>query len=416
MARPLRIMIDARMLIGRFSGIGRFVTRLVEHLVDCPNIQVVALCGREATPGWLAWRGVDIVTSSFQRRDRTAARRALWEERHLGRLIHDAHADVFHATWNSGVPVFCPVPAVLTIHDLIPWFHPAAHFATRAQRLGYWYAIRASVRRAAIVTTVSDYVRHQVLSTLHPDPKRVVTVYNGVDAPASALDSPTGFGLREHETATEAAEAAPYVLYVGGYERRKNLAAVFRAIEQYWATTDDVLDLRLTGDACRLGGDASLAYRALTHPSRVRFLGTIDDAELSRQYAHARALLLLSRDEGFGLPVLEAMAHGCPVVAAAKASLPEIVSDAGILVDPEDIPSVCAAIRSFVHSPRRREAFIHRGFARARAFGWDVTASRMIEIYERLGHGSTMASGTLSTSDSSRSSHASTSIANLVST
>ncbi|MGB2985392.1 MAG: glycosyltransferase, partial [Phycisphaerae bacterium] len=108
----------------------------------------------------------------------------------------------------------------------------------------------------------------------------------------------------------------------------------------------------------------------------------IDDAELSHQYASAQVVLVLSRDEGFGLPVLEAMAHGCPVVAAANAALPEVVGDAGILVDPDNSDAVADAIRLMLTDPTRRGELASRALARARMFSWCATASRMREVYK----------------------------------
>jgi glycosyltransferase involved in cell wall biosynthesis len=143
----------------------------------------------------------------------------------------------------------------------------------------------------------------------------------------------------------------------------------------------DPLELHVTGNAANLSETAVAAYRRLNWPERVRFLGSIDDRELARQYASARLLLMLSRDEGFGLPVLEAMAYGCPVIAAARGSLPEVLGDAGILVNPEDADEVADAIRTLLNSPDRRAVLVDRARRRARAFAWEKAASRMVEVY-----------------------------------
>lgn len=371
MHRPFRVMVDARMLVGRFSGVARFVTRLIDELSKLEDLEIVALCGCEVFTPWADRGDIEVVTSSFGRRDRTAVRRLWWEERNLRGLIRRARVDLFHATWNTGVPGFCPVPAVLTIHDLIPWSDPKAHFTTVFQRWSYRRAMRRSVRRASSITTVSDYVRRQVVTALNVEPWKVATVCNGVDMPSpdSARASPS---------------STPYALYVGGHEPRKNVAGVLRAMQRYRERFGDGLELRLTGHPASLSADATDVYRRLRDKPRVRFLGDIDDAELARHYSHARVLLMLSHDEGFGLPVLEAMAHGCPVVAASNASLPEVVGDAGLLVDADNPNAVCEAVRLLAEPSDRREEFIKRGRSRARAFGWDATAGRMREIYERV--------------------------------
>ena len=121
MGRAIRVMIDARMLIGRFSGISRVVTCLVEELVKRDGIEVVALCGEGGDAAWAGRSDVETVPSSFARRDRVTPRRVFWEETRLPGIIRSAGVDLFHAAWNFGIPALCPVPSVLTVHDLIPW-------------------------------------------------------------------------------------------------------------------------------------------------------------------------------------------------------------------------------------------------------------------------------------------------------
>ncbi len=371
--RRFRVLIDARMLVGRFAGVGRVVTRLVDELAARDELRIVALCGSEPYRPWIDRRDIEVISSSFGRGDRTAGQRLLWEEAKLPGIIRRAGVDLLHATWNTGIPARCPVPAILTIHDLIPWHNPKDHFATAIQRACYRSAVRASARRAARVTTVSEYVRRDVLSRLRLDPARVVAIPNGVDRPPAPLPQCD-------------AAARPYVLYVGGHERRKNVAAIFKAMQCYWERFDSSLELRLTGSVASLSSDAAEALRRLPDHAPLRFLGTPADDELAGHYASARALLLLSHDEGFGLPALEAMAHGCPVIAAANAALPEVVGDAGILVNPNDAQAVSAAIRRLITSTNDREELVRRGMARARAFGWDVMADRIHQLYHTVLH------------------------------
>lgn len=367
-ARRLRVMIDARMLLGRFSGVARFVTRLTDHLVEKHDVEVLALCGDEPYAPWRDRDGIRVVRSDFTRRDRTAGRRLRWEGTRLRRLIRAAKVNVFHATWNTGVPALCPVPVVLTIHDLIPWFRPEGHFATVLQERCYRRAVRASARRATLVTTVSDYVRDQVISTLHVPGERVRTIHNGVDLPRDGFSG----SVRPDR---------PYVLYVGGHEPRKNVAAVLRAMERFRDAHGASLEVRMTGEASSLCHEAAGVYAGMSDRSNVRFLGAVGDDELAWQYRHAHALLMLSRDEGFGLPVIEAMAHGCPVIASHHAALPEVVGDAGLIVDPADASAVCAALADLdISSPLRAEV-IRKGHDRAERFGWGTTASRFHEAY-----------------------------------
>jgi len=367
---PLRVLVDARMMIGRFSGVGRYVTRLIDELAAQDGIEVAALCAAGGADAWLERDDVETIISSFTRADRPASRRVEWDALYLRQIVRDSGADVFHATWNTGIPALCPVAAVLTIHDLIPWRDPEAHFATRWQKSCYRYAQRASARRAAKIITVSDFVRREVIRELSVDPAKIRAVHNGVDLPDSS----------------DLGDAVPnrYLLYVGGKEPRKNLAGLFAAMQKYWEQHTDRVLLHLTGSADGLDPQAQRAFARLSCKDRVRFLGDVDDAELRRQYGSAQALITLSLDEGFGLPVLEAMAHGCPVIAAKRAALPEVVGQAGVLVDPDDTHAVVSAIRRVMTDGDHRRVLIDRGRCQAERYTWRRTAERVRKVYEEV--------------------------------
>ncbi len=366
MSRPLRVLIDARMLIGRFSGVARVVTKLAEELAKQREVKVIALLGNRPYAPWTA-HDIEVIQSSFAAEDRTPYRRWRWEQGNLPGLIRQAKADVYHATWNSGIPRNADVPCVLTIHDLIPWEEPKTHFAGMAEAWWYRHAVRTSARRAARVTTVSNYVRSAVLARLGLPPEKVIHVPNGVDQTIG------GGGV---------CADWPYVLYVGGHEPRKNLPGVFAAMRRYWERYGSGLELRLTGRAATLPADAAKEPLRLQLAGPVRFLDDIDDQELERHYRFAVALVLLSRAEGFGLPVLEAMAHGCPVIAAARGALPEVVGDAGILVDPDDTEQISAAVFSLLAPSAFRDALIARGRSRAAMLSWTRTAEQMMRVYQ----------------------------------
>lgn len=368
--RPLRVLIDARMLVGRFSGVARVVTQLVDHLARDPNLRVIALCGNAPYTPWSGRKDIEVVGTSFSREDRSADRRLHWERSHLARFIRRSRADVYHATWNSGVPRGCPVPAVLTIHDLIPWTQRGGGWNGRWRAWCYRRAVRSSSRRATLLTVVSEFVRQQVLETLRLPPEKVSAIPNGVNITAPMVrPSPSH---------------SPFVLYVGGHEPRKNVAGVFETMRRYWERHGFGVALRLAGTIESMNGAAAAALNKLPAQAPVEFLGQPTDAELAREYASATALLMLSYAEGFGLPVLEAMAHGCPVIAANRASLPEVVGDAGILVDPDAPDSIVAALEQLIENEARRTELIHRGLTRARQLSWSVTAEQYARLYVQV--------------------------------
>ncbi len=365
----MRILIDARMLLGRFSGVPRFVTRLIDELVDIDGIQVVALCGDEPVSAWSDRSDIETLPTDFTRRDRTPRRRLRWETQRLDHWIALARTDVYHATWSSGVPDGCPTPTVLTIHDLIPWHNESDHFSSWLDARGYRRSVTRSARSAARITTVSEFVRCDVIETLHVDPSKVTTIYNGAEVRTPLVPDETA-GNPKH----------PFLLYVGGLERRKNLETLFRAMAVYWAHHGD-LAVRLTGDPSALEPNAAALLAGLNRSDLIQWVGHPNDAELSELYRTATALVLPSRAEGFGLPVVEAMQHGCPVVAARAGSLPEIVGETGLLVDPDDPAEFAHQIHRVITDEPLRNRLKETGQTRATMFRWRHTAQRMIEVY-----------------------------------
>jgi glycosyltransferase involved in cell wall biosynthesis len=366
---PIRVLIDARMLLGKFSGVARFVTRIVDELAQREDMEVVALCGEEAFEPWILRNDIEVVHSSFTRRDRTAGRRVLWEESRLPRLIRETGVDVYHATWNTGVPMSCSVPSVLTVHDLIPWHDPKNHFRTARSRWSYRYAMRAGLRRASVITTVSAFTRQALLKTFALNDGKVIVTPNGADSPKQI----------EHNVGSPA--SPPFALYVGGHEPRKNLGAVIRAVALVRTAFRSNLTLRLTGLRSDLDENAQRELAECAPSDWVTFLGQPDDRALAREYASAAAILMLSKEEGFGLPVIEAMARGCPVIAADRTALPEVVGDAGILVDPDNTIQVADAIWRVMTCKDTRHQLVDRGLKQAARFQWSRTADLLMEAY-----------------------------------
>ncbi len=372
----MRVLIDGRMLMGRFSGVARVVTELVAHLAKRDDTVPVVLCGNEPYLPWVDRDDVELLVTNFRRRDRTPLRRHYWEETKLGGWISRSNADVYHATWNSGVPGGVSIPTILTIHDLIPWAKPAGGLRGWIGRSCYRRSVSRSARRASVVTAVSDFSRGEICRTLGLEKPAVLTVRNGVSLPTEHAGSGSKAAI------SELGFSGSFVLYVGGHEPRKNLAGVFRAMRVYWRDHSKDLTLALTGTSDALCVDARAEYESLPQGSRVRFLGFPSDDELGLLYRRARALLMLSTNEGFGLPVLEAMAYGCPVIAANRASLPEVVGEAGILVEPTDAGDVASWIHGLSDERGCRSSFVVSGLERANRFSWEATCEGMVRAYQ----------------------------------
>lgn len=258
-------------------------------------------------------------------------------------------------------PGYCPSltwpgRSVITVHDLIHL--RVSGERSRGKTLYYEQVVRRALRRPRTLTlTVSEYSKRDIVEWGGVPEQRVVVVGNGVDS----RFSPHGAAI---------SRARPYVLHVGNTRPHKNLPALLRGM----ARLDVDVDL-----VCSAGSDDALQALAdelgLTH--RVFFLGGIVEAELPAWYRGAAAVAIVSHYEGFGLPALEGMASGVPVVAADTSALSEVVAGSGILVDPDDVESIADGLRRALGDDALRATLGRSGPARAATYSWDAVASRV---------------------------------------
>lgn len=256
--------------------------------------------------------------------------------------------DAALAHFQHALPIDCPCPAVVTVHDLSferePWVMGLRH------RLIFRVAVPYAVRRAARVLTVSERTKGDLVELYGVDLDRVVVTPHGVDPAFAPGDGDCG----------------SYLLFVGAVQRRKNpLAAVDAAAE---------LGLRLV--VVGPGRDSTLVHALERRGADVR--GYVPKEELVRLYRGAAAVVLPSRYEGFGLPVVEAMASGTPVVAAPDAALQEVAGDAAVFVEPDRLAD---GVRRAL---AERDRLVAAGLERAATFSWDATARRTLAVYREV--------------------------------
>ena len=277
----------------------------------------------------------------------------------LRRLLKRLRPDVFVSP-GGNAPFRSPVPFVFTIHDLIH-LHVAEE-SSLAKRAYYRFLIRPAAHKAFRVVTGSEHARGQICEWAGLSEDRVVVAGHGV----SAGFTPEG---------PRHTPPYPYLFYVGNHKPHKNLPRLLEAFAG--ADIDGELRLVLTGQA-----EEPLArqVRQLSLDQRVVFAGDIPDEELPGYYRGASALLIPSLHEGFGLPAVEAMACGTPVVAANTTSLPEVVGNAALSVDPYDAAAISRAIQEIVGNQSLRRRLSAAGLERAAQFTWDKTAACVAQV------------------------------------
>jgi glycosyltransferase involved in cell wall biosynthesis len=310
------------------------------------------------------------------------AQRALWEQLALPRLVARHGLDALHAPVNVA-PLAVPLPQVLTVHDVSP-FLPESRAIPLPLRL-YWRAFRrASARRAAAIIAVSHASAAQVVRALGVPRQAVRVVYHGV-APAY-LDAPDSPLAQEQEPPLPGC-APGYLLWVGRTYPSKNLPVLLRALDRLRRRGPRWADVRLALVG-RPGWDEAQVQaliRQLGLGDRVVRLGHTNEPTLRRLYRHAAALALPSTDESFGLPLLEAMACGTPVVAARLPSLVEVGGAAAHYVGSHDIAGWADALAETLAAWREGSPALAarraQGRARASAFRWERTAAATASVY-----------------------------------
>ncbi|MDA0185151.1 glycosyltransferase family 4 protein [Solirubrobacter phytolaccae] len=359
-AAPLRVAFDATHARINRTGIGRYAQQLLPALAARDDVDVVGLLA----PGTGA-------TGRAQHLLGVARRDFAYYPAGLAHRARAARADVIHCPTSSPAHSAKP-PLVMTVHDLL-WLRMPQHF-TPAVRAYHRMSVPA-VRAAGRILADSDATRADVIELLGVPEERVVTAPLAADPRFAPREADRDllrarFGIERR-----------YVLAVATREPRKNLNALLDAFERLAARVDDC-DLVLVGG--KGWSSAELERTLEATDDRVKVCGFVSEDELVALYAGATCFAFPSLAEGFGLPVLEAMACGTPVVSSNTTSMPEVTGDAALLVDPTDVEALAAALERLMTEPVLANGLARRGLERAATFSWERCAAETVAAYRQL--------------------------------
>jgi glycosyltransferase involved in cell wall biosynthesis len=284
------------------------------------------------------------------------------------------HLDLLHMTYAA--PVWSAAPLILTVHDICFATNPE-WFSPRDLRVLSTMVPR-SIRKAAHVITVSQDARRQIIERYRVPEAKITAIYNGPGPGAEAITSAAardelatlGFNLRR-----------PFLLTVGNLQPRKNLVRLIEAFGDLGARRGHDLDLVIVGPKRYRAEETIKAAGAVA--DRVHFTGYVTDRQLAACYRASAVFVLPSLYEGFGLPALEAMAHGVPVACSNAGALPEVCGDAAIMFDPHSVKSMADAIARILGSEDLKRNLNAAGKARAAMFSWKKTAEQTLEVYKQ---------------------------------
>ncbi len=376
----MRIGLDLRVIYDHFPGIGRYLYNLVAAIRDLPQRDPAHTLVLISNPDLHNTR-YDLAALAQPPQIKLVQTRlrpfSLAEQYGLPRLARQLKLDLLHSPYYVKPYVGIPCPSIVSIYDLIGRRYPA----TLSPRSRYLYRILMgwAVRSAAHIITISASARDDLRAYYRLRPEQITVVYGAADAHFQPQPQPIVDDLRHRY------QLPPrYVLYLGSNKPHKNLPRLVRAWERVLAehpTTNAVLVIAGHTDPRYPEARHMVAERNLSE--RVQFIPDVAEADLPALYSGAEVFVFPSFYEGFGLPPLEAMACGAPVLCAYASSLPEVVGDAALTFDPYSFLEIAEHLQRVLHNPSLRQQLRARSLQQARRFSWEQAAAATWAVYLR---------------------------------
>jgi glycosyltransferase involved in cell wall biosynthesis len=360
------IGIDAsRAALAHHTGTETYAYQLIRAMASLARQDVRLRLYTHQSPQHAPWPGgpdVETRVIPFPR---------LWTHLRLAAEISRRPPDVLFVPAHV-LPLYCPVPAVVTVHDLAYRHHPETY--TPFQRRYLDWSTRRHTRLARHLIADSAATRDDLVAQYGADPASISVVHLGVDPSLQPVADPAG-------TLARYSIEGQYILYIGTLQPRKNLLRLveaFHIIRQQTAAR-----LVLAGGKGWLYDEIFARVQALNLSERVIFPGFVAEADKAALISGAAVYAYPSLYEGFGLPILEAMACGTPVLTGHTSSLPEVAGDAALLVDPYDVEAIAAGLLRLLTDDAMRADLVAKGFQRAQTFSWDKAARQALDILIR---------------------------------
>ena len=301
-------------------------------------------------------------------------RRFWWEQVDLPKILIQNKVDILHNPMNFGLPFRQVCKSVVTIHDVISLVFKEKYLARRVERVYYHVAMWIVVHRSAAIITDSFFSRDEISKYLSIPKERIRVIYLACGEEFKPIIDP----VIQRIPANKFGLNRPYILTIGGNEPRKNVDRLINVFEKFSERLG--IDLAVIGGSWR-----ETALRSNTQTAKnVSYLGSVNQQELVSLYSMSELFVFPSLYEGFGLPVLEAMACGTPVAASNSSSIPEVAGDAAALFDPLDEEDMSRVILDVLENRETREKLRLKGMERSKMFTWENALAQTMEIYREV--------------------------------
>ncbi len=385
-----RITIDYTSAIHQGAGIGRLTRELVRALLMLDEART-----HEVRLFVMGRPGTEVPITNLLRTAKLPMRTVRWNDRWLYRLWFRANlpvpvqrfsgpCDLYHAADFVLPPLDKDTPSVLTVHDLS--FERDPNSAPPRLIPFLKRVVPQSAQRATHLIADSHATAHDLQTLYGIGPAKITVIHSGVEARFVPYDDTSLIAQRRRRYVRRhyGLGDTPFVLTVGTMQRRKNHLGLVQAFGKLVKRQTTNLDLVIAGGKGWLYDDVLAEVQKLNLSDRVKFIGFVDDGDLPHLYTLASAFAFPSFYEGFGLPPLEALACGVPVVTSNVSSLPEVVGDTALQVDPNDVDALADALDKALHDEAWRAVARERGLARAHEFTWQRAAGQLMQVYGDL--------------------------------
>lgn len=354
---------DARYAEGDLVGVGKYIQSLVTGVAESGQTCIV-FYSREPKvkiPGTTA-----VILNSSNRYH--------FEQVLLPLALKKYKVDLYHATGNVGVPLFCPVPAILTVHDIIPLeikYYFSYSPIPFISKISYISRLRSSLYKASKIVTDSLYVKDRLEKKLNVPRGKMQTIYLGSPAIVTPGRLPRSL------------IGAKYVLNHGGIDIRKNLDRLIEAFALVHRKHGEI-KLVITGENKRMRVNLEKLVTKLNLGDSVIFTGYLDDSTLSAVIKSARLICYPTLSEGFGFPVLEGFRFEIPVISSNISSIPEVAGNAAMLINPESVDEITEAVGKVLENPEQAHEMVLKGKAQYNKFNWEKTVNEYLDLYNHI--------------------------------